>query len=167
MAIYDIKFANKNLYDAVDEKGRPLCLLPLEEILRQKLNHRSVALLLIDKRNRMVLQAGNDDLYDFSFFGAVPAGISKCEFACQMAFERWKAENLLPLLEYRPCPENRYSFCAIFRLPVSNALAEMFASDRQKFLLADSVEIDSLIKFGFGLSPFLKLFLEKSTGEKM
>lgn len=161
------KSAEKNLYEALDERGRPLCLLPLAEIQRQRLFHRAVALLLMDRQDRMLLQAGSDSLHDFSFYGAVPAGLGSHEFAGQLAFANWKVEKVLPLCEYRPCPENRYSFCAIFKLPVSRALAEMFAGNREKFLLADSVEMASLIQYGLGVSPFLKLFLERSgPGEK-
>lgn len=161
----DTKPALKNLYEALDGEGRSLCLLPLEEIRRQKLFHKTAALLLEDRLGRLLLQADSDTVYDFSFFGPVPAFMGKGEFAAQVAFANWKVEKIFPLWEYPPCPENGQSFGIIFKLPASNALAEMFAQNRQKFLLADSVEIASLIKYGMGLSPFLKLFLEDKGGK--
>lgn len=150
----------KNLYAALDANNRPLCLLPIEEILRQNLRHRAVAILLADKRKKALLSAGNGEECGFTFGEALPAGMGAMEFAEKRAYEKWGIERLVPLAVIQPKAEGRYALASIFLAPASNGMADMLALDREKYLLADSAEISALMNFGRGFSPLFRLFFQ-------
>lgn len=142
----------------LDENRQPLCLLPQEEILRQKLFHLRIAILITDKRDKWLLSVNSNGIYDFSFCGIVPAHYGAGEYAAFITMERWKLNTLRPLLAYAPCPENMRAFTYIYKAVLSTSMAEMFAREREKYILADTVEIKSLMNYGSDFSPLLKLY---------
>lgn len=150
----------KTLYAALDMSGRPLCLLPIEEISRQKLRHRAVAVLLADKRKKALLAAEAGGECGFTFEEALPAGLGAMEFAEKRAHEIWRIERLAPLAIIQPRAESGWTLASIFLAPVSIGFADMLARDREKYLLADSAEISALLNFGHSFSPLFRLFFQ-------
>ena len=71
------------LVEVVDDRDRPLCLIPLPEVHRQSLPHRSVLILLFDLNGRLYLQkrSARKTLYpgrlDLSATGHVRGGESR------------------------------------------------------------------------------------------
>ncbi len=150
----------ENLGEALDGNYRPLCILPFEDIIKQKLLHRSIALLLTDRRKKILLNIDPDGIYGFSFSGALQAGFCAREYAEKMALEHFGSGNLTLLGEIHPCIESGNSVSSIFSISASNALANAFALDRERWLLADPVEILSLMNFGCEFSPLFRLFFQ-------
>lgn len=150
----------KKLYAALDISGRPLCLLPLEEILRQNLRHRAVAVLLADKRKKALLAAGEGGECGFTFAEALPAGMGAMEYAEKKAHEKWRLERIVPLAVIQPRAESGHALASIFLAPSSNSMADMLALNREKYLLADSAEISALLNFGHSFSPLFRLFFQ-------
>lgn len=155
--IYEKIREREKLYEACDKNNRPICLLPLDEIQRQKLYYRSIAILLTDRRKKTILEIKADETFDFSHFEALPAGYNPYEYAEKISLELWKSNNLVLIREIKPCSESENSFVKIFSVNISNAMAQMIAKDAQKYLLADDTEILSLMKFGCGFNPLFKL----------
>lgn len=153
----------KNLHEALDSRLRPLCLLPLEEILRQGLLHKSAALLLKDRRGKFLLADDPEKGFDFPFYKALPAGLDAGEFAEENALAIWRTRKTALIGRIQPCFESRNSLVFIFSASISNAAADM--ADRGRFILADSAEIFSLISFGCAFAPALRLFLEEWRGK--
>ncbi|MDE5832769.1 MAG: hypothetical protein K2H64_07285 [Desulfovibrio sp.] len=62
-----------NLTRVFDQAGRALCLMPYAAVKRQKLIHKSAALLLNDKQGRKILRLNPANEFGFSAFGFIQA----------------------------------------------------------------------------------------------
>lgn len=149
---------SQNLYEALDAKGRPLCLLSIEEILNQKLYHRRIALMVVDKRAKMLLNAPENGEYDFLFSGPVPAAWASIDYAEQSSLKLLKSSQLHLLCELAPSIDKSRAFCSVYRIQISNPLADMLALNKKMHLLLDMVELDALMSLDLAFSPFFKQF---------
>ena len=148
----------QNLYEALDAQGQPLCLLGMDEILRQNLYHRRIALMVVDKRGKMLLNTPENEDYDFLFSGPVPAAWSKLAYAEQYSLEHLKNGHIKLLCELPPTLNNSRAFCSVYQIEISNSFAEMLALDKNKRLLLDKVELNALINMALPFSQLFKQF---------
>lgn len=154
---YDIA----GLHEVLDNAGRPLCLMRPGEIIRQNLFHKSVGLLLRDNRGRALLSWRPEQGFGFSSFGLVPAGLGTEEYALALLRNEWGRENLGRRRDAAPRKENNNSHTVIYEAPVLAAAAENIAAERDKYLLADDIELAALIRMGEIIEPkFASIFSE-------
>lgn len=156
------KIIGKDLAAVLDENRRPLCFLSMEEILRQKLCHLRVAILVGDKCGNWLLSIKPPQVYDFSFCEIVPAQFGAEEYASATAMDLWHADNLTLARICPPCPENMHSYTYIYKVSLSKSMAALFARDTAKHILADTLEITALMEYGCDFSPSFKLFFKGS-----
>lgn len=156
--ISDVVRGRKDLCEVVDKKGKTLCLLSVREVTAQGLMHRRIALCPTDGHKRLLLRAINDVEYDFFFSGVVAAGCGAREYAGMLAEKTLKTENVAKICEFLPVSETMRSFFNVYSVKISSQVAEMFARDRQKYLLADLLELKAIMNYGCKFSPLLELF---------
>lgn len=65
--------------EALDERMSPLCIMPMESILAQKLPHHAVAVLTHDSAGSLLLNCGK--ILEATAFGHAPAGMAREEYA--------------------------------------------------------------------------------------
>lgn len=156
MSGYDIA----GLHEVLDNAGSPLCLMRAGDIIRQNLLHKSVGLLLRDNKGRSLL-SWRPEGFGFSSFGLVPAGLGIEEYALALLRNEWGRENLGRRREAAPRKETNNSRTVIYEAPVLAAAAENIAAEREKYLLADDIEVAALIRMGEIIAPmFASIFPE-------
>lgn len=157
MSGYDIA----GLHEVLDNDGHPLCLMRAGDIIGQKLFHKSVGLIMRDNKGRALLSWRPEQGFGFSSYGLVPAGLGTEEYALELLREEWSRENLGKRRDVAPCKENNNSHIVIYEAPISHAAAENIAAEQEKYLLADDIELASLIRMEEIISPmFAAIFLK-------
>lgn len=78
-----------DLGEALDPLGKPICILPKTEILKQGLHCRSVAVLALSPENSLLLDTRPGPIFDVTCQGMVSAGMAIDEYAA------WTLENIL------------------------------------------------------------------------
>ncbi|SNR59109.1 NUDIX domain-containing protein [Humidesulfovibrio mexicanus] len=125
------------LVEILDMEQRVVAVMPAQEAARQKLCHRTVAVLLFDEQGRVLLR--RNDLgarrqlgtWDVPVCGAVLAGESVFDAAVRFLRSGLgiHAERLRPLLELPPLPENSNEVLQVFGLTRSDNAT--FSSGRE------------------------------------
>lgn len=144
-------------YAVVDASNRPLCHLHGAEIVRQRLRHRSVALLLCDDNGKMLLKFRPGVGFGFTEFCMVPAQCGMEELAWQLAQDKWHRENCALVEAVEPCEANGFSFCGIFLAKFPHRLGLSLLSSDKNLLLADKVEVSALIDRGHAFAQFFRI----------
>lgn len=116
--------AAPQLVEILDPARRVVAVVPAQEAARQKLCHRTVAVMLFDEQGRVLLrrraegQGGRLGCWDMPVRGAVLAGEALAEAAvrCLRTVLGVHAERLRPLLELPPLPENSNEILHLFGL---------------------------------------------------
>ena len=107
--------------EIVDKNNKPFAVMPAGSALRQMLPHRTVAVLLRDKKGRGLFRYQERQQLGFSSFSLVTAGRSCEETALHLCAAEWREEKprLLSLGTIPPCSENDGAFTSLFemRLP--------------------------------------------------
>ena len=149
--------------EVVDGENRPLCIMPDEDVLRQRLPHRTVALLVRDKNGRALLTRSGRG-WCFSSYGRVPAGMS-CECRVrELLLNHWghegKQVSALGLIP--PGPENDVTFLNLFTARLPRAIIAVRAADRDRHLLVDRDELKGMgTHFADLLSPLMRAALQQ------
>lgn len=118
------------LVEAVDDRNRPLLVLPLPEVHRQFLNHRAVAVLVYDQDNRLFLQKRGlrrtlyPGRWDVSTSGHVHAGESAQGAAMRRLWTdlRLRPERIRHVRDIPASPETGHEFITIFAVPRATQL---------------------------------------------
>ncbi len=114
--------------EVVDSMNRPLALMPLDEVHKQKLRHRSVLVLLFNQDNKIYLQkrSAKQPLYpkrwDVSAGGHVLAGESTVDTAIRELKTKIgiRADRLKHLLDIKAGPSTGYEFVTVYSLGKTN-----------------------------------------------
>mgnify|MGYP000016048552 CR=1 FL=1 len=149
--------------EVVDERNTPLCVMAEKDVLRQRLRHRAVALLIRDSAGRALLTFRAGRGWGFSSFALVRAGQAFEARARAMLREDWREEGgrLLSLGFCPPCPESRQAFVALFEARLPTALAAQKALDPDRNMLLDYDELKGLrAHFDDLLSPFMRVAVQ-------
>lgn len=156
--------------EAVDDRNRPLLVLPLPEVHRQFLNHRSVAVLVYDQDNRLLLQKRSlrRTLYpgrlDVSTYGHVHAGESCHDAALRRLWAdlRLRPERLRHVRDLPAGPETGREFVSVFAVPRAGRLEPNAERVSEGFYHARE-ELACLVRdFRELLTPGLVLFWERN-----
>lgn len=140
--------------EVLDQSGRTLCVLPARDVLRQKLRHRSVAIILRDGRGRLLLTGSPATGWSFSAAAALPAWESGESHAEKLAGLAWPGcRGRFHLIgSCQPCPENGNALAMIFELHVTPVWLDHLAADREKHLLLDHDSLRGLLAMNTGYS---------------
>ena len=148
--------------EVVDSNNAPLCIMAKEDVLRQCLPHRAVALLVRDRRGRALLTLGEQG-WGFSSYGQVAAGMS-CESSAQdILFHEWSQEGgrLACLGLMPPSASTGLSFLHLYTASLTHSIIKARAMARDRHLLVDQDEMKGLgAHFGDLLSPVMYAALE-------
>jgi isopentenyldiphosphate isomerase len=156
--------------EAVDADNRPLLVLPLAEVHRQFLNHRSVAVLVYDQDNRLLLQKRGPrrTLYpgrwDLSTYGHVLARESSYDAALRRLWAdlRLRPERLRHVRDIPAGPETGREFVSVFAVPRAGHL-EPNAERVSDGFFHTREELACLVRdFRELLTPSLVLFWERN-----
>lgn len=157
------------LVEVLDLTRRVVALLPAHEAARQKLCHRTVAVLLFDEQGRLALRrrpgtsAGKPGRWDVSVRGPALAGESLQDAASRALKAELgiHAERLRLVLELPAQPENNNEFLHVFSLTRPDALSST-AQDRESGEYSFSPEeLDCLLRdFRELVSPRFLLLAE-------
>ncbi|MGE9985883.1 NUDIX hydrolase [Desulfovibrio sp. SGI.169] len=149
--------------EVVDKRNTPLCVMAERDVLRQRLRHRAVALLIRDSVGRALLTFRAGLGWGFSSFALVSAGQAAETLARGMLREEWREEGgrLSPLGLCPPRPESRQAFVALFEARLPAALAAQKALDPERNMLLDYDELKGLrAHFADLLSPFMRVAIQ-------
>ncbi len=110
------------LVEVVDEQDRTLGVLPLDEVHRQSLMHRSVLILVYNMKNELYLQkrGKNKSLYpgrlDISASGHVKQGESREDAAIRELYEELglRVDRLTRLYEIPASNDTHFEFLTLF-----------------------------------------------------
>jgi len=113
---------NTELVEVVDDNDRPLCLMPLSEVHRQSLPHRSVLVLLYDAHGRLYLQkrSARKALYpgrlDLSASGHVRSGEAREDAALRELREDLgiRAKRLRVMAKVPAGPDTSWEFVTLY-----------------------------------------------------
>ena len=146
----------------MDKNNTPLCVMRNEDVLRQKLLHRAVALLVRDRQGRALLTHRQGLGWGFSSFGRLPAGQSSELMAQQLFSDDWRHDGrVLPLGVCPPGAENFNAFVALYEGRMPAALANAAVRDPDRHMLVDYDELRGIgVHFGELLSPFLRVAVQ-------
>ncbi|MDP2847919.1 MAG: NUDIX domain-containing protein [Humidesulfovibrio sp.] len=119
------------LVEVLDAARRVVAMLPATDVARQKLCHRTVAVLLFDEMGRLALRrraasvSGRPSRWDVPVRGPVLAGEAVQDAATRSLKAELgiHAERLRPILELRPQPENNNEFLHVFSLTRPESVA--------------------------------------------
>lgn len=122
--------ASPQLVEILDSERRVVAVLPAQEAARQKLCHRTVAVMLFDEQGRVLLRRNDlgarrqPGAWDIPVRGDVLAGESVFDAAVRslQSVLGIHAERLRPLLELPPLPENSNEVLQLFGLTRSDAI---------------------------------------------
>jgi len=124
MTAPDTQPAPAPLVEVLDQARRVVAVLPANEAVRQKLCHRTVAVLLFDEQGRLALRrrqetaTGKPGRWDVSVRGPALAGESIQDAASRALKAELgiHAERLRLVLELPAQPENNNEFLHVFSL---------------------------------------------------
>lgn len=110
------------LVEVVDKNDRPLIVMPLDEVHRQSLMHRSVLILVFNMKNKLYLQkrGKNKSLYpgrfDVSASGHIKQGESREDAAIRELHEELglRTDRLTRLYEIPASNDTHYEFLTLF-----------------------------------------------------
>lgn len=143
--------------EVVDCHNTPLCVMAKEDVLRQRLPHRTVVLLVRDRTGRALLTL-SDRGWGFSSYGHVPAGMA-CESFAQELLLDWGQEGgrLASLGHMPPSEENDQTFLHLYTVCLPRSVINARAAVRDKHLLVDKDELLGLeAHFSDLLSPVMR-----------
>lgn len=148
--------------EVVDSNNAPLCIMAKQDVLRQGLPHRAVALLVRDRSGRALLTLGEQG-WGFSSYGQVAAGMS-CERSAQnILFQEWSQEGgrLACLGLMPPSNSNSLTFLHLYTANLQRSIINARALMRDRHLLVDQDELKGLgAHFSDLLSPAMRAALE-------
>lgn len=134
--------AGAHLLEVVDARNLPFCLMQKENVLRQNLTCRAVALLLRDREGRTLLRRVGS-IWDFSSRAFLAAGQSHEELARDLLRQDWQQEgrrlHLLGLCQ--PAADAANSFTAVHEARIPSALLRQLGADPTSHLLLDHDEL--------------------------
>lgn len=115
-------FLSPELVEVVDTKDRTLGVMPLDEVHKQSLMHRSVLILVYNMKNELYLQkrGKNKSLYpgrlDISASGHVKQGESREDAAIRELYEELglRADRLTRLHEIPASNDTHFEFLTLF-----------------------------------------------------
>ena len=158
------------LVDVVDEEDRPIGVLPLSEVHRQGLYHRSVRVAIFDRAGRVYLQKRSSakELYpgrlDLSATGHVRAGESREAAALRELHEELglKAERLTHVADVAGSPDTNFEFITLYTAGRLDASPQPNPEEVESGFFADRSELDYLMaNYRDQLTPGLVHSLEK------
>ncbi|MEW5772679.1 MAG: NUDIX domain-containing protein [Thermodesulfobacteriota bacterium] len=158
------------LVDVVDEADRPIGVLPLAEVHRQGLYHRSVRVAVFDHAGRVYLQKRSKakELYpgrlDLSATGHVRAGESREAAALRELQEELgiAAERLRHVADVAGSPDTNFEFITLYTAGRLDALPRPNPDEVESGFFADRSELDYLMaNYRDQLTPGLVHSLEK------
>ncbi|MDR1776889.1 MAG: NUDIX hydrolase [Desulfovibrio sp.] len=153
--------------EIVDKHNTPIGVMHHADVIRQRLLHRSVAVLLRDAAGRFLLRrrtksdpAGFD--LDFSALVPVPAGQSCETCATDVLREQWGIQaRVFQTGLYSPCAENGNCHVAVYEAALRAALAFGLENEPGRYLLLDYDELKGLtVHFNDMLSPYIRVALQ-------
>lgn len=156
--------------EVVDRNNTPITLMNLNEVHRQSLRHRSVAILIYDTEGKLYLQKRSADkkLYsgrwDVSASGHVYAGESKEKAALrELELElNVKNGNLRPIEEIKASSETGYEFITIFVVDKINSIPSPNPEEVESGYFYSASELKWLVhEYRELLSPNLVFLYEK------
>lgn len=157
------------LVEVLDLARRAVAVLPAAEVLRQKLCHRAVAILLFDEQGRLHLRRQADTAgsltgrWDTTARGAVRADEALQDAATRILEKACgvHSERMRPVLELPPRPENNNEFMQVFTLTRSEShVANSHGQDSGEYSFS-SEELDCLLRdFRELVSPRFLLLAE-------
>lgn len=157
--------ADEPLVEVLDQRSRPVAVVPVSEARRQLLPHRAVAVLLYDDKERVFLQrraAGRGKrLWDVSARGAVLAGEALSAGATRILEQATglHVERMRLAFEQPPCVENGTEHLHVFQCsrPVGGSEplehGQFYTADEALFLMREFREL---------VAPRLMLLAEAS-----
>ncbi|WP_072311733.1 MULTISPECIES: NUDIX hydrolase [Desulfovibrio] len=149
--------------EVVDNENRPLCIMPDEDVIRQRLPHRAVALLVSD-RNGQALLTRSSQGWCFSSHGRVPAGMA-CEYRVrEILLNDWgyEGKQISALGLIAPGLENAMTFLHLFTARLPRTIIAAKAADRDRHLLVDRDELKGLgTHFADLLSPLMRTAIQR------
>lgn len=149
--------------EVVDNENRPLCIMPDEAVIRQRLPHRAVALLVRDKNGQALLTRTSQG-WCFSSHGRVPAGMA-CECrAREILLNDWghEGKQISALGLIAPGPENGETFLRLFTARLPRTVIAASAADQDRHLLVDRDELKGLgAHFADLLSPLMRAAIQR------
>lgn len=157
------------LVDVVDENDHPLIAMPLPEVFRQTLKHRTVLVLLHDSQGRIYLQkrGKGKTLYpgrwDLSATGHVKAGEARKTAARRELQEELSvyAQRLLFVKEVQASAATGYSFVTLYRAEQISGEITPDGKEVVDGMFVDRDELDSMVEsFRDLLTPALVYFWE-------
>jgi len=158
------------LVDVVDEADRPIGVLPLAEVHRQGLYHRSVRVAVFDRHGRVYLQkrSQSKDLYpgrlDLSATGHVRAGEAREAAALRELREELglAAERLVRVTDLAGSPDTNFEFITLYTAGRLDAPPQPNPDEVESGFFADRSELDYLMaNYRDQLTPGLVHSLEK------
>lgn len=158
ISLYPLPIKSPELLEVVDNSNMPLCVMRGEDVLRQKLQHRAVGLLVRDRLGRALLTHRPNFGWGFSSFGRLPAGQSSECKAQELFKQDWNHDGrILPMGISAPGPDNFNAFVALYEGRMPSSLAAAAVRDPDRHMLVDYDELRGLgTHFGELLSPFLR-----------
>lgn len=131
----NVKGAKTELAEVLDQDSRPLCLMPPADVARLSLPHKSVALLVSDKRGRLILRLNSKKEFGFVASGFLPAGEAP-EDRARALLPEWArdAREWREALVFPPSSETRFALLWVFEArrvfcPEDENLLPLFRSD--------------------------------------
>lgn len=158
------------LVDVVDEADRPIGVLPLAEVHRQGLYHRSVRVAVFDGSGRVYLQKRSKakELYpgrlDLSATGHVRAGESRESAALRELHEELglSAERLRHVADVAGSPDTNFEFITLYTAGRLDAQPQPNPEEVESGFFADRSEVDYLLaNYRDQLTPGLVHSMEK------
>lgn len=162
----------ENILEVMDDDNTPLCLMPDQTVMRQKLRHRRVALLLGERTGKYLLTYRNADGWGLSSVDVLPAGRSCIHRAEELLLRDWSHEGRLRRYGTLPaCPETGFAIVEVFGAKLPASLTGFALRTPDRHMLADPQELHGLdTHFGDLLSPLLRMtiqtFLHSACGGK-
>lgn len=158
------------LVDVVDEFDRPLAVLPLSDVHRQALFHRSVRVAVFDRQGRVYLQkrSRSKELYpgrlDLSATGHVRAGESREAAARRELREELglTAERLRHVGDVLGSPDTNFEFITLYTAGRLDAQPNPNPEEVESGFFAEPSELDYLLaNYRDQLTPGLVHSVEK------
>ena len=158
--------------DVVDQNDRPLMVMPLTEVHRQGLFHRSVMVLVFDSEGRLYLQKRGQNKshypgrFDLSATGHVQAGEARTEAAArELAEELGLTAPSLTLLDAAPASrETAYEFVTLYSAGRINEQPRPNPDEVAGGMFVDAAELAALVRdYRDWLTPAVVHFYEKRT----
>lgn len=152
----------KDILEVMDSCNTPLCLMPKEEILRQKLYHRRTALLLRERTGKYLLTFRADDGWGLSSVEFLPAGYASAQQAEDLLLHHWQHTGIIHALGILPaCPENTFSFIEVFTAYLPTSRIKTALRTPEQHMLVDQDELHGLKdNFSDLLSPTLYMTIQ-------